>query len=500
MADDLVCAALSTVGASLSSALSGLSVGLADAALAFTPSRFAGRTHPIVVHFPIALATAAAAIEAWRMIRREHGVSPASFPLLAAAAATGLVATGSGWLNAAWEHGNDTSDLLLRHRWLGTILSAALVGIAFLAWRAGREATRIGGTASSMVLAHRLATFAGAALVGLVGHLGGTLVYGEGYLEKGLFSRSGERTATLSPSGSAADAEPTGTPEEIFYLTSVKPILTTHCEECHGATKQKGDLRLVPIGAAFDGPADTWTIVPGFPDQSLCIERVLLPRDDPDAMPPKGPGLTPAEIQALEQWIRNGAVVPPSERAVDEAASNAPVEPTYTTTSVVAKPSAAVERSIAECLACGAIAQPIAIGSPYFEINASRAEPAWSDEHLRALLGACDAIASLNLAHSRITDAGLASLPPMASLERVRLDHTGIGDVALEPLLSSPKLASVNLVGTAVTDQGLERLLTAPSLRQVYVWGSKVTAEGIARAAKARPEVKVIGAEPPPAP
>lgn len=462
----------------------------ADAATIFTPSRFAGRLHPILVHFPIALVTAAAAIEVWRLLRRERGVSGASAPLLMAAAITALAATGSGWLNAAWEHGGDASDHLTRHRWLGTIIAFALLGVAIVAMRARRQASTLGGSAGSFVIAQRFGALGGAAVVALVGHLGGELVHGEDYLQKGLVSRpssgAAKRSTSMASSGSANGIPEGASSEDIFFLTKIQPIFAAHCAECHGAEKQKGGLRLVPIGAAFDGPADKWVIIERHPEQSELINRVTLLRDDPDAMPPKGEGLSEDEIKLLERWIRDGAYVPASERAASL------IERPEATADVPPKPTAAIERSIEQCVACGAIAQPIYGGAPLFEVNASLATPPWSDAQLSNLLGACDAIVALNLARSRVTDAGVAALPPMAELLRLRLDETSLGDAAIEPFLSCGKLSSVNLVGTAVTDAGLERLLGLPSLREVYVWRSKVTSVGMDRAARLRPDVEIV--------
>lgn len=452
------------------------------------PGRFLGRTHPILVHFPIALLSVAGLAEAWQLLRRIPAPSPITLPLLLLGAAAAVVATIAGWFNASWEHADDTTDLLLRHRWIGTLVSAALVALAVFAWR-NRHAAAL----ASSNLAQRLATLLLAAIVGLVGHLGGEIVYGEGYLWKGLLSERGD--ATPSRGDGASTAPITGTPEEIFYLTSVKPIIVKRCAECHGAEKQKGRLRLDPIGMAFDGPSSGWTILAGFPDDSELVFRILLPRDDPDAMPPKGAGLSEAEVQAIETWIRNGAVVPESERTSDGPGGTARSAANTRAAPLEAKVSAALDR----CLACGAIAQPIHADATLFDVNASHASPAWTDVQLAIVAEAASAIARLNLAGSGITDAGMASLPPMPALEAIRLDGTSIGDEGIAPLLQSPNLASANFVGTGLTDAGLERLLALPNLRDVFVWRSKVTDAGIAAAKASHPAVRVVGAEPPPA-
>jgi uncharacterized membrane protein/mono/diheme cytochrome c family protein len=288
-----------------------LANGVAEAtvlpAIPLTPTRFLGRLHPIVVHFPIALVTIAALAELSRLLRRLESLSTLTLPLLALSALAAVPATLFGWLSAAWEYGEGGGDHLERHRWLGTIITVVLVALASFAWRQRHAA----GLASA-TLAIRLGTLFCAAVVGLVGHLGGELVHGEGYLWKGLFS------ARRSDSTTATEPVITGTPQEVAFLTKVKPIIVKHCASCHGAEKQKGDLRLDPIGMAFDHPPDAWSIFAGQPEESELIFRVRLPRDDPDAMPPKGEGLSEAQIEAIEQWIRDGAVVPPSERSAAE--------------------------------------------------------------------------------------------------------------------------------------------------------------------------------------
>jgi mono/diheme cytochrome c family protein len=94
------------------------------------------------------------------------------------------------------------------------------------------------------------------------------------------------------------------------FAKEVEPILIKRCSECHGPDKQKGELRLDSKGAAVK-PAKSgkFALVPGKPTESELLKRVVA--EDPDeVMPPKGPRLTPAEVEGLRRWIAEGAVWP----------------------------------------------------------------------------------------------------------------------------------------------------------------------------------------------
>jgi mono/diheme cytochrome c family protein len=97
----------------------------------------------------------------------------------------------------------------------------------------------------------------------------------------------------------AADAD--------IYTTKVVPLLTTHCYECHGPKKAKHDLRLDSLEAILKGGKELGpAIIVGKPEESPLIKLIKLPKGEDDAMPPKGPRLTEAEIAILSTWIANG--------------------------------------------------------------------------------------------------------------------------------------------------------------------------------------------------
>jgi hypothetical protein len=104
----------------------------------------------------------------------------------------------------------------------------------------------------------------------------------------------------------------------------IRPILSDKCFHCHGPDPKtrEAKLRLDTLEGATAKHGDGAAIVPGKPDQSMAMHRVLT--DDPDdQMPPPDSNrvITPEEIAKLRQWIKEGApwsehwaYVPPKNR------------------------------------------------------------------------------------------------------------------------------------------------------------------------------------------
>ncbi|HEY3789719.1 MAG TPA: PSD1 and planctomycete cytochrome C domain-containing protein, partial [Urbifossiella sp.] len=94
------------------------------------------------------------------------------------------------------------------------------------------------------------------------------------------------------------------------FEKQVRPLLIAHCHSCHSAkaNKKRGGLWLDSREAILKGGDSGPAVVPGKPEKSLLISAVHATKDELK-MPPKGQ-LMPAQIAALETWIRNGAVYP----------------------------------------------------------------------------------------------------------------------------------------------------------------------------------------------
>jgi uncharacterized membrane protein len=99
-----------------------------------------------------------------------------------------------------------------------------------------------------------------------------------------------------------------------LYQDVVKPMLGKLCGDCHGGNDPDGDLRIDDYAHLLASKA----VVPGKPKQSELVVRTRLPVDKSRHMPPAVSSQPePAELDALELWIAQGA----TEDATIQAAS-----------------------------------------------------------------------------------------------------------------------------------------------------------------------------------
>jgi hypothetical protein len=92
----------------------------------------------------------------------------------------------------------------------------------------------------------------------------------------------------------------------VKFDRDIRPILSENCFPCHGAdaNKRKAKLRLdIP-----NGTTNVAVVVPGQPDKSDLVARILA-KDDDERMPPPDSKrhLSDAQKQLLSAWITDGA-------------------------------------------------------------------------------------------------------------------------------------------------------------------------------------------------
>jgi hypothetical protein len=98
--------------------------------------------------------------------------------------------------------------------------------------------------------------------------------------------------------------------EIVDFKRDIRPILSNNCFLCHGPDekRRKGDLRLDSKEGATKAVDGKQAIVPGKPDQSEALRRILT-KDADDHMPPakSGKQLTPKQVELFRKWIQQGA-------------------------------------------------------------------------------------------------------------------------------------------------------------------------------------------------
>ncbi|MEO0340489.1 MAG: DUF2231 domain-containing protein [Bacteroidota bacterium] len=181
-------------------------------------STFLGRLHPLVVHLPIGFLLLGA-LFFWLGRRPRNAfllkALPMTFLLGALSAAAAAL---FGWLLA--KEGSYDMGTLNWHKYLGI---ATLVLSALAYWFSlGQRKVPIWLMASTIVV------------LGIAGHLGGSLTHGESYLTDPLFGGSKETARNL--------------PEQIdslgLYVHLIQPVLEEKCYACHNDSKQNGGLNM----------------------------------------------------------------------------------------------------------------------------------------------------------------------------------------------------------------------------------------------------------------
>jgi uncharacterized membrane protein len=461
---------------------------------------FAGRFHPLLVHFPIAFLLLAGGLElvAARAGGRWPWLASARAPLLALAAVTATLAATAGYLLGEGNgYGGATYD---RHLQLGIAVAVGAVLTAIGAWRRQRI-----GAGSAVV---RIGLAVTLTLLAAAGHLGATLTHGEGYLTDA--APAPIRSAAAALFGAPATALEAGPAERAsVYPALVQPILERRCVACHSAATRRGGLALDTPEAILAGGDHGAAVAPGRALASSLVHRVWLPPEHPDAMPPRPQRpLAAADAAILRWWIDAGApfdgaladleiapdVLPVLEARLGPIARGGPTLPDVTL------PPADAAR-LETLRAQGVDVRPIADGSPFLQvrIGGRGGTDAGDDARVAALAPVGPHVVWLTLAGASLGQSGFAAAARLPNVTRLDMSRTAADDAAIAGLGALPRLESLNLYGTKVTDAGLAGLAALPRLRRVYVWQTAVTAAGVERARAMNPRLEVVlGEDAPP--
>lgn len=279
--------------------------------------------------------------------------------------------------------------------------------------------------------------------------------------------------------------------DKIDFVKQIRPVIADSCYKCHGEKKMKGKLRLDSLEAFEKGGKDGKVIEPGHPDKSDLYRRITLSKDDDDVMPPEGDPLPKDKQSLIKNWIAQGASFGNWKSDVGTAVAGggntpaAPAEPQLPTVAV-ADPGA-----MSKIRQTGALAMPLAQNTNLVEVDYNLVGDHVDNGQLSELAPISTQVATLNLAHTKVTDDGLKALEPLKNLRKLHLENTKIGDAGLTHLKGLTSLEYLNLYGTQVTDSGLEQLEGLKDLKALYLWQTKVTPAGVEKLKKALPKCEV---------
>lgn len=299
--------------------------------------------------------------------------------------------------------------------------------------------------------------------------------------------------------GIAAEALPAG---GRAYDDFVAPILLARCVECHGPDKQKAKLALHTWEALARGSDAGPVIVAGRPAASPLVQRLKLPLDDEEHMPPADhPQPAAEEIALLEHWIARGAS---REVRVAELALTGPLAGALAQLPArlaALRPATVPEvrwelDSGAVAAARAPLADQVAVvqrrfpGALEYEsrtgttlhFTAAGLGSDFGDAELAALEPLRGQIVALDLSGSGVTDASAGLLGQFASLRVLRAAFTRLGDPTATVLGTLPALESLTLHATQVTAASVDAFRRLPRLRALRLGGTP--AEEPARAAR----------------
>ena len=250
---------------------------------------FIGKFHPLLVHLPIGFFTLLGVLELLALRPNWKDLAIANRIILLLTIPASLASVVCGWLLA---RGQEESNTLFWHRWLGTSVAAA----AIILWIVRQR---------GWLKAYRRCLCGTLVLLTIASHYGGSITHGENFLSW--------------PKTSSAPPQPKSTEEWLdqpAYTVAIQPIFDKYCVSCHGPNKSKGGLRMDTVELLLKGGDSGSCLDPANAKASLMGQRLSLPMDDDDHMPPDGkPQPSAAQLALLRWWLDAGA---PTDKTLGE--------------------------------------------------------------------------------------------------------------------------------------------------------------------------------------
>ena len=283
----------------------------------------------------------------------------------------------------------------------------------------------------------------------------------------------------------------------VDFQKEVWPILEERCVECHKAPYEKNgimkepkaDLRLDGAAYIMHGSDDGPVVIVDHPSKSSLYQRIILPEDDADHMPPKGGSLSKEQKEIIRMWIAQGVdfgkwlgAVDGIENLASRKKVNQVKQASYLSDYV--KLASGVSPIDADTLASvakqsGLLVRPLGVGSVLLEARTVTESDLITDARIQDLKEIQKNIVKLDLRNTGITNKSMGILASFPRLKSLNLMGTAVSSEGIHIFKKNQKLETLNLVNTDVSDSLIGTLVSMPALRQVHLWRSKFTEEGV---------------------
>jgi hypothetical protein len=406
-----------------------------------------GRVHPLFLHIPIGVIVVVIVLVFFvqRLAKRKLVKALLLFTAVTAAltALMGIV--------LGTEEGYD-SALLNGHRIAGVITSVIAWGTYVVhSSYPKKEIYKIGALATMFVLL-------------VAGHLGSVITHGDQFVLAPILG-SEENRLVVDDSTS-------------LFRAAVYPVLESKCASCHNDNKRKGKLSMETMASLMEGGDGGVLWHRGEPGKSLLINRILLPEDHKEHMPPDGkPQLTVTEVNLLYHWVLSGADTALAWTRYSKSDTVRKLAERLIHTGKKAGPLYHFDPADEETVA--------SLNDPFRTVNLiARDEPAlaatfyirnqFQSDRLNDLLKVKEQLVDLNLDGMPITDDDCETLSKFTNLEKLNLNFSSIGPGCLQSLATLQHLKSLAIAGTKLDDAALLQFRDFPSLEKVYIWNTSV--------------------------
>lgn len=397
-----------------------------------------GRTHPLLLHFPIVLLLVGIIFYWIPSIRSKQEIRQiGDLSFLAGINFAGLTVF-AGLILAQEEY---EGDALFWHQWVGIGVFALSILLYFLRNK------------ELKVLKPMTLVLACGILV--TGHLGANLTHGEDFLLAPIQTKEIEMIAL-------SDAE--------VFRDLVQPILKAKCESCHKEGKIKGELRMDHIeGLKKGGKSGPFVVASNF-ENSLLIQRINLPQEDKKHMPPiNKPQLTDQEIEILMEWVASGASFEQKVEEVDPKSELFKLASLKFNSAKTYTFEPADSDDVDELNNFFRKVKPLSPESPaleasYFGISS------FDPNSLKELLDVKTQLVKLNLNKMPLQGVDLSFFDQFIHLEDLQLNFTDFESNQLNYISGLKNLKNLAISGNQLDPKSIQQLAQLKNLENLYFW------------------------------